>query len=273
MLVLESKQERTDKENRQLIFDTYRKRGGGGWGGWLVECSLRDGDKIYCGPDYSFRFDANPVSHLIDPQRDGADMKLEDVIVFDMKGKSLDGKPATELYNPGARYRVPFYTGLYSAYPEYKGVVHTHSMYLAAFCNAGVTYRPLDILSQEYCGSEIPILDHPTFSMGWEGLPDAMTPLVVEGLKERKVCLIRNHGAYAVGANIKEAMNRLELLEMGAQITIFAAVLKSVSQSALPELEREAKEVWEKSHPGGHYGPMTGSPYHGLRHSPKSTTT
>ncbi len=267
MQVYDSKPERTEKENRQLIFDTYRKHGGG----WayshmdfgLAECSLRDGDKIYCGPDYSFRFDANPVSHLIDPQRDSADTKFEDVIVFDMKGKSLDGKPATELYNPGARYRVPFYIGIYSAYPEYKAVVHTHNGWIAVFCAAGGTFRPLEIVTQDYCGwLEIPILEQPPLSMGLEGLPDAMTPLVVEGLKERKVCLIRNHGAYVAGTNIKEAMNRLELLQTGAQTTLFAGLLRPRS-----ELEAEARAIWEIAHPGGKPGPIKGSPYWGLRNN------
>lgn len=257
MPALDSKQERTDKENRQLLFDVCMMRGGG-WGKFLSEASLRDGDRIYCTPDYTYG--------LNDPQRDFADMTLDDIIVYTVEGKTVDGKQARELYLPAAKYRVGLYTKFFNTYPEYKGIVHMHNApYIGAFCAAGVPFRPLDGLTQNYCGwFEIPVLDHPAYSMGLD-LPERFNDVVVEGLRERKVCLIRKHGAFVAGANIKEAMNRAELLESGAQTTLLAIQLRNYS-----ELVEEHKKIWEITYPGGLYGPLSKVPYFGLRKIPGS---
>ena len=96
--------------------------------------------------------------------------------------------------------------------PEIFGVVHTHSPYATSFA---VTCMPIPLILIEmlgYIGGDIPVAE---FALPGSA---AIGERVVESLARRNACLMRNHGAVAVGATLEQAHLRAIYVEDAAKI-------------------------------------------------------
>lgn len=133
-------------------------------------------------------------------------MKLDDIMLIKMSdGSVVEGK-----HRPSSEWRM--HIAILKSRPEIFGVVHTHSPYATSFA---VTCMPIPLILIEmlgYIGGDIPVAE---FALPGSA---AIGERVVESLARRNACLMRNHGAVAVGATLEQAHLRAIYVEDAAKI-------------------------------------------------------
>ncbi len=150
-------------------------------------------------------------------------LRPQDMVTLQVEGH--DHRDATQ-----ASTEFPFHRACYLASDEVGAVVHTHAPALTA-----VGIRGLDITSTlpelELAVGSIVLVDFAP--SGSDGLGRATGGAVAEGAG---VILLKNHGAVSVGADLDDAVNRMELAELAAY-----TVLLSQDQVGDLDLERIIK--------------------------------
>lgn len=148
-------------------------------------------------------------------------MTLDDIMVIRMS----DGSVVEGRHRPSSEWRM--HVAILKGRPDIFGVVHTHSPYATSFA---VTCMPIPLILIEmlaYIGGDIPVSDF--------ALPGtaALGERVVECLARRNACLMRNHGAVAVGSTIEQAHLRAIYIEDAAKI--YSLALGSGAVRQIPE--------------------------------------
>ena len=139
------------------------------------------------------------------------EMKAEDMVVVDLEGNVVEGRlrPSSD---------TPTHIELYKAFPDIKGVVHTHSRMATSFAEAGLPIRPFGTTHADYFYGEIPC----TRSLRKEEIEkdyEKNTGLVIkETFSERDPeaipgVLVKNHGPFTWGKNPKNAVHNAAVLE------------------------------------------------------------
>lgn len=120
-------------------------------------------------------------------------------------------------YKPSSE--VPMHTTVMRARPEVNATVHTHSMY-ATICAMGENPQLLPITPPQCEFTPVGIVG---FTMPGS---DEVADKVLHTLGEKGlVCLIKNHGMFACGKNMKQAMHATVYTEEMAQTTVIAKTL------------------------------------------------
>jgi ribulose-5-phosphate 4-epimerase/fuculose-1-phosphate aldolase len=135
-------------------------------------------------------------------------MKAEDIAIVDMNGKWLDGpyKPSSE---------VPMHTAVLRARADVKATVHTHGMFATIAAMSG-ELLPTTPPQAEF----VPINIVPFVMPGSNDLAD----LVVKTLGDGRAVLLKNHGMFCCGKNIKAAMAATIYTEEMATTAYYARV-------------------------------------------------
>ena len=128
------------------------------------------------------------------------DLKPEDIVLCDLKGKVLSGKlfPSSEW---------PFHTAIYASRNDVNAIVHVHSPYATGLA---CTRKPIPAFHYMVAvagGDSIPCSDYATFGS------DELSKNVVDALTDRKACLLANHGMVAVGESIASAYKLVHEVE------------------------------------------------------------
>ncbi|MDR1018238.1 MAG: class II aldolase/adducin family protein [Lachnospiraceae bacterium] len=139
-------------------------------------------------------------------------MTAEDIAIVDMDGKWLEGN-----YKPSSE--VPMHLATMKARPDVKATVHTHSMFATIMAmGENPEIRPITPPQCEFT----PINIVPFTMPGTNDVADK----VVNALGENgRACLIKNHGMFTCGKNMKAAMYATEYTEEMAQTTYYAKLL------------------------------------------------
>ena len=129
----------------------------------------------------------------------------EDIVVVDQEGNIVEGP-----HKPSSEWRL--HMELYKAKPEVNAVVHTHSPYATAFAvnNRGIPIILIEMVG--YLGGDIPLAKFAlpgTVEVGLEA---------VKCMEGKTSCLLANHGALAVGADLWQAYTRAVYVEDAAHI-------------------------------------------------------
>ncbi|QGU94364.1 class II aldolase/adducin family protein [Clostridium bovifaecis] len=132
-------------------------------------------------------------------------MTLEDLVVLKLDGKIIEG------YNePSSEWKM--HAKIYTERKDIKSILHTHSPYATGFA---VCHEKIPVILIEmvpYIGGDVPVAKFGmpgTESIGIEAL---------KVLKERKACLLSNHGTLAIGETINKALTSAIYLEDAAKI-------------------------------------------------------
>ncbi|MDD3794634.1 MAG: class II aldolase/adducin family protein [Lachnospiraceae bacterium] len=143
-------------------------------------------------------------------------MKTEDIAVVELQqdgtNKWIEGnyKPSSEL---------PMHAAVMRARKEVNATVHTHSMY-ATICAMGEKPELLPITPPQCEFTPVGIV---SFTMPGS---DDVAAKVVNTLGEKgRVCLIKNHGMFSCGKNMKAAMYATVYTEEMAETTVIAKTL------------------------------------------------
>lgn len=118
--------------------------------------------------------------------------KPGDIVFIDAKAKAKGKRP------PSSEWR--FHFDLYQRKSEVNAVVHTHSSFATTLACLGMAVPAFHYMVAVAGGNSIRCAPYATF--GTQTLSD----LALGALKERKACLLANHGMIATGEDLKGAL-------------------------------------------------------------------
>jgi L-fuculose-phosphate aldolase len=146
-------------------------------------------------------------------------MIATDLVLVDLEGKVLhaDGgmRPSSEL---------PMHLEVYRNRATTRAVIHAHPVCATALTVAGLEF-PADVLPESILAlGEVPVTAYATPSS--EEDAEAIRPLI----RDHAAILLRQHGTLTVGADLEEALLRLERLEHVAEVFWRAQMLGRVNR-------------------------------------------
>ncbi len=161
------------------------------------------------GGNISVKLDGRTV--LMTPSAlDKGRMRGSEICVMGMDGRIIEGPPKPTIESS-------MHIGIYGARPDVGAVVHAHPVHASAFAatDAEINAR---LIAESYA-----ILGEPAYirylPMGSGDLANEMSAAA----KSANCILMRNHGVLAVGKDLLEAFNRIEVLETAARMTLLCA--------------------------------------------------
>lgn len=171
-------------------------------------------------------------------------MPYEDLIPEDIVFVDGQGTPAAGGRKPSSEW--PFHLSAYAARRDAMAIVHTHSLHATALACARMPIPAFHYMVAVAGGVDIPVADYATFGT------DALAECVAAGLKDRKACLMANHGQIATGATLGKA------LDLAREVETLAAQYVAVLQAGEPHIldQEEMTRVLERF---GSYGQQDAS--------------
>ena len=142
-------------------------------------------------------------------------MTLERIVVMKTDG-TLVWCP--EGAKPSSEWRL--HAAVYRDRPDISAVVHTHSPYATAFATVNKAIPPVLAEMGPWLGGGIPVAAYGPLAT-WELADNTVAALGEKGV----ACLMANHGAVAVAADMKTAYARAAYIEDAARIIALAKML------------------------------------------------
>ena len=135
-------------------------------------------------------------------------LEPDDLLIIDMEGMIIKADTTRNLKHSS---EAPIHLEVYRQRPNVRAVIHAHPECATALTVADVPF-PVNILPEvmEDLG---PV---PTTRFAMPNSTDN-AEAIREFVKDHNAILIRNHGAICYGADLEEALNRLELVESVAR--------------------------------------------------------
>ena len=140
------------------------------------------------------------------------DLSPHNLVLVDLEGNILEGdlKPsvdmATHLY-------------VYKHMPEVNSVIHTHSTYASAFAVIGKEIPICLTAMADFFGDRIPLGE--LVLIGEEDIGRE----IVSKIGNSKAIIMKNHGPFTIGKDVREALQAAIFLEENAKILIMANIL------------------------------------------------
>ena len=145
------------------------------------------------------------------------DLIPEDIVFIDGKGVTQDAAR-----KPSSEWR--FHLSAYAARGTANAIVHAHSRFATALACARKPIPAFHYMVAVAGGNDIPLSDYATF--GTSELADA----VASALKDRKACLMANHGQIACGENLGVALG------LAREVETLAAQYEAACQIGEPHI-------------------------------------
>jgi L-fuculose-phosphate aldolase len=109
-----------------------------------------------------------------------------------------DGTAPGQQLLPSSEWRI--HRDVYQTRPEVEAVVHAHSMFATTLSCLRMDIPAVHYMIARFGGSDVRCAAYATF-----GTPE-LSANAVAALRDRKACLLANHGQLAVGASVREAL-------------------------------------------------------------------
>lgn len=188
---------------------------------------------------------------VIKPSGVGYDvMKASDMVVVDLAtGKTIGGglRPSSD---------TPTHLVLYRAFPDVRGVVHTHSTYATAWAQAGRDIPNIGTTHADYFYKDIPCTEDMT-AAEVEGNYELETGNVIvrrfEGINPNHTpgVLVKNHGPFTWGTSPANAVYNAKVLEQCAKMAYISLAINP--DTTMNPLLIE-KHYQRKHGPNAYYG-------------------
>ncbi len=137
-----------------------------------------------------------------------------DVLTAEMVGiHDMDGNPVDAKLNPSSE--LPLHLSVYKAYPWVKAITHNHA-YASTALGLVVDEIPMSHYYSTMFGGKIRVAPYARFGT------DQLAINVTEALRDRKGCLMSNHGAITLGETLEKAFDLLPYLEYICEIQLRA---------------------------------------------------
>ena len=157
----------------------------------------------------------------------------EEIAPEDIVTMKLDGTHSSNR-RPSSEWR--FHLDIMRERPDCGAIVHTHGMFATTLACLRMEIPAFHYMIAQAGGSTIRCSDYATF--GTQELSDT----ALEALKDRKACLLANHGMIAIGPNLKKA------LALAVEVETLAAMYWRTLQVGKPVIlpDDEIARVGEK---------------------------
>jgi L-fuculose-phosphate aldolase len=137
-----------------------------------------------------------------------ANMTPERLVRLDRNGDTIgDGLPSSEWH---------MHQAILNAYPHVQAIIHTHADCCVALSCLARPIPAFHYMIASFGGTDVPCAPYATF--GTKALADG----AVAALKNRKACLLANHGMIVAGTSLQQALDLTVKLETLARQYIMA---------------------------------------------------
>lgn len=147
-----------------------------------------------------------------------------DLVTVNLQGQVVDGHrpPSSEL---------PCHLAVYSAYPQARAVIHTHSIYASACATAHKSIPAIIEDMAQIVGPSVNLAEYAL--LGTQQLADNC----IAAMGENSAVLMANHGVLTRGHNLQEAFIAAEVVEKTAHIYILAQQLGGATVLSTQDVE------------------------------------
>lgn len=139
-------------------------------------------------------------------------MVPQDIAIIDINGKLIDG-----LYKPSSE--TPMHTAVLQARKDVNATVHTHGMFAIVMAMSSEELKPVTPPQAEF----VPVHVVPFIMPG----SNELAKKVVETLGVGRSVLLKNHGMFCCGKNIRAAMAATIYTEEMAATTYYAKLINT----------------------------------------------
>lgn len=168
-----------------------------------------------------------------------SDMKSSDMVVVDLDGNVIEGN-----LNPSSDTAT--HLVLYKAFPNVKGIVHTHSPWAVSFAQAGLAVPASGTTQGDYFYGDVPVTRQMTAEEIAGEYEKETGNVIVETFKNNNInpdympgVLVNDHGPFTWGTDPKNAVHNSVVLEEVAKMTYHSLQLN-------PENIRMNKSLLDK---------------------------
>ncbi|MEM1996407.1 MAG: class II aldolase/adducin family protein [Thermoplasmatales archaeon] len=138
--------------------------------------------------------------------------KSGSIVLIDRRGNLLEDVPSKP------SQESPIHLACYEARPDINAVVHLHPLFSTTLASIDEEIACLSFEQRFFLQNGYKVL--PPLPPGSEKLKNA----VASAIKDCDVLILKNHGCFSVGTNLKEAYYRIVDLENAAIATVIAKV-------------------------------------------------
>ena len=160
---------------------------------------------------------------------DYQNLKPEDMVILNLQGQIVEGtlRPSSD---------TPTHLELYRAFPQIRGVCHTHSRYATSFAQAGQEIPPLGTTHADYCYGNIPCTRTLSVAETLQNYEQNTGKVIVERFRDADYLalpgvLVKSHGVFSWGQSPLEAVDHAAIIEELAQLAYLTLTIKSDTPS------------------------------------------
>lgn len=159
-------------------------------------------------------------------------MQADDMVVLDLDGNRVEGK-----YNPSSD--TPTHLELYKAFPDIKGITHTHSNYATSFAQAGKEIEAFGTTHADYFYGSIPCTRYLTKEETEVDYEKNTGKVIIETFKDKDYMaipgvLVRSHGVFSWGKDAHNSVHNAVVMEELAKMNYQTMVLNQ-GDNLLPQ--------------------------------------
>lgn len=140
------------------------------------------------------------------------DLSVENLVVVDLEGNIIEGslKPSVDMTT---------HLYVYKHMSAVNAVIHTHSTYASAFAAVGKEIPVCLTAMADFFGNKIPLGE--LVLIGEEEIGRE----IVSKIGNSKAIIMKNHGPFTIGKDVREALQAAIFLEETAKVLIMAKIM------------------------------------------------
>ena len=171
-------------------------------------------------------------------------VNLENLDAKSMVEVGIDGKviESENNYKPSSEWL--FHRDIYASRNDINAIVHTHSVFSSTLSVLGEGIPCFHYMIAVAGGDSIRCSDYALFGT------QELSNNIIAAMKQRKACLISNHGMIAIGGNLNEAINIAIEVEHLARVYVQAKMIgipKLLNDNQMLEVIKKFKTYGEWS--------------------------
>ena len=154
-----------------------------------------------------------------------ARLNTKELIVLDLEANLIEGK-----LRPSVESKTQCY--IHKLRPDVGAVIHTHSSVASGFASANAEIPCVSTEQAFVLGGAVPVVERYVMP-GSENQSDL--EIIERTFRSSRAVLLRNHGVLVIGADLREALNNVIVVEDAARIALVAKLLGNTE--GLPDTE------------------------------------
>ena len=162
-------------------------------------------------------------------------LKPEDIVFLSLNEKKDFLSWFNSGKNPSSEWR--FHQDIYKNKWEAKAIVHAHSIHATAVSTHGKSIPPFHYMIALAGGEDIRCSEYATFGT------HELSMNIIKALKDRKACLMSNHGQVAYGVNLSKAFELAQEIENICHQYIIALKMGEPKNLSLSEMNKILDKV------------------------------